>query len=666
MPEAANLEDRYLEQGAKPKARHGSKKTKASKKTSSPSSSAKSADVKSASQKSATTQDMKGKVSESGVKSSAEVESVGDVGKDVSDGKLQSSGFSEVSVSSTAGAEDVDKKQKSDVVAALSGTVPSKSSVPGHTEIKLSDYQVESKQSTSSKIPVSTVETTVQTTDIGVVGTTDTLSEAWQEVSHKSSKRKNKKKLTSVESSATAAVTSTVGITDIAGATGVATTDVEPVGKRMSGQEHQEPKAGDQYLKQGARPKIRVSKGASSTNDVGTKTSDGKKGTVASGTAVQEEPSLKYEEPALVDVKSDQKRAGVLSSVKVVSPKRHMVFSKFFEEGKEYVSLSEHTKKVREFRSGVEDFASMHMEYCINAIFGTFSVEQGKLKIKSNVQQMISSLTEKTEMCIFMIKIAALDHWLSRVANINIQNSIKYCASHWDDQSRIDMLLLDILKLGVENVRYHSRQTSELLQRYGRSIGKQNVFKLHSRHFYEELLKMYNELVDVPVQDLELKVLRNRLLLSCMMQFGRMYRVLHRVKQTIPKHKEKPIFFKGKMVEHYSPNFSYFCCHLRNTMSHLYDPGRKNFICTVHGLKYPSSLNVICDFRGLILDIQQHVDSRSMCFGVFIDSMVSRVERYLSSKMTLALVEQDILRYSVVVLSRYSTLGEDVRPSYEL
>ncbi|CEI85096.1 Uncharacterized protein ehr_00478 [Ehrlichia minasensis] len=436
----------------------------------------------------------------------------------------------------------------------------------------------------------------------------------------------------------------------------------------MSGQEHQEPKAGDQYLKQGARPKIRVSKGASSTNDVGTKTSDGKKGTVASGATVQEESGAKCEEPALVDVKGDQKRAGVLSSVKVVSPKQHMVFSHLLEQGEEYLSLGEYTQRVEKFKSIVEDFASMHMEYCIDAIFGTFAVRHGKLVVKPGVQQMVSSLTKKTEMCGFMLKVAALENWLSRVTATKIQNNIKYCASHWDDQSHLDILLLDILKLGVDNVRCSSRQAGKLLKRYYQFFETKTVFKLHSHHFYEALLEMCSELISVSTQNLELKVLRNRLLLSCVMQFGRMYRVVYRVKQTIPGYliKEKPIFFKGKMVEHHAAIFSDFCCALRNIMTHLYNPSRKNFVCTVYGLRYPSNLNLVCDFRALTLDIQQHVDSNSMCFDVFVDSIISRVERYLSSRIMFALVERDILRYLVIVLSRYSTLGEDKDSSHGL
>ena len=153
--------------------------------------------------------------------------------------------------------------------------------------------------------------------------------------------------------------------------------------------------------------------------------------------------------------------------------------------------------------------------------------------------------------------------------------------------------------------------------------------------------------------------------MSCITQLVRMFRLIYNEKQVTPTHSagEKQIFFKGKAVAYHAATFGQFCCALRNAMSHLYNPGKKNSICTVYGFRYPSNLNLVCDFKELSKEIERRIDAGNMCFDVFVGSIISSIERHLFNRGTFALVYRDILMYSRLVLSRYSTLGEDLQPS---
>ena len=461
--QAASLEAKYLEQGARPKVRQRTsiKQTKTGEKASTLQSS-----VKSSSQKSAKTQDIESETSGLAVKISAKAEGVSDVEKGVSRGKSQSGGVAKTFIGSTVGTEGVDEEKEQNVesenVTTPSSTVVSKSSISEGIKIGVSANQVKGAQSLGSGVSVCIVEGIEQATNIGVTETTSTLLES--KVSDKLS-RKNRKKLRSKglntipSTSGVAVVTSVadVGADAIATATavtgaGVTSAAIEPVEKQTSSQvvsqECQSSGLYSKYLRQGARPKVHASKIASSTGDVSTKTSDIQESAVASSVAMQEKPGLKDGVSAAADIKDTQETTQVLSAVKVISSK-HMVFNPFLEQEKEYLSLEEYTKKVEKFKIDVAAFASMHIEYCINAIFGAFTVERGKLIVKPRIKNKLLSLTKRAEMCCFMLKISALDHWLSRVTATRLHNNFKYCASHWDDQSEVDTLLRDLLKLGA-------------------------------------------------------------------------------------------------------------------------------------------------------------------------------------------------------------------------
>ncbi|WP_156135908.1 DUF3514 domain-containing protein [Ehrlichia muris subsp. eauclairensis] len=303
-------------------------------------------------------------------------------------------------------------------------------------------------------------------------------------------------------------------------------------------------------------------------------------------------------------------------------------------------------KCIMKFQSTVKCFLKMHTEYALS-FMNMFNVcEDEQVVLKSDMEKALFTVTENLPLCVFIIKLGILEHLLTRFCMFNMCNSLRYCASHFDNQKFVDSVMGKFLAADHHKLTFPLVQLGATFWGNNQPFQRQAVYKLHSSKFYVNLLdicykfacisnareRFANEVVDFVV-------------LSCITCFGQMYKVK---RLAAKEYAEKRL---------YAVAFNRFSSRLRNTFRHLYYP-QENPVEEISGLKIPRNIIQMCDekFYGTI---KNHVEANSMDFGVIVSHLASFARELLLDEEVLSLIRQDIDMYYEVVEKRYLTMGCD-------
>ncbi|AHX04333.1 DUF3514 domain-containing protein [Ehrlichia japonica] len=85
----------------------------------------------------------------------------------------------------------------------------------------------------------------------------------------------------------------------------------------------------------------------------------------------------------------------------------------------------------------------MALSFMVN-VFDVHENKQVMLKSEYKCFFVGRRVTENLPLCAFVIKLGALEHMLTRFYQACVYNSVKYCASHFDNQKLVDSMIIKL------------------------------------------------------------------------------------------------------------------------------------------------------------------------------------------------------------------------------
>ncbi|AHX06016.1 DUF3514 domain-containing protein [Ehrlichia chaffeensis] len=360
---------------------------------------------------------------------------------------------------------------------------------------------------------------------------------------------------------------------------------------------------------------------------------------------------------------------GMVAPTSVISAKHVVIKGLVYKHVKHY-SIEEYKSQIKEFRESIACFARMHMSYMYHMLHNTFVVRNGRIMLKSEIEQCLSKITSNIRLCAFVIKIGIVDHVMSRLCRFYGSDSIKYCASHYHDPRVIDLILIGLYGASYSDF---SRMSYQVRSNIVYCVGKHGiagVFKLHNSGFYSELLGMCYDFVHARGKGVKLQELCDFMKLSCSIQLGQMYHMMVKVKCSIGDEQSdiRKLVSQECSVGYLvyrSLLFGRYAYHVRKAFRHLYAPSDKNPVRTVSGLNIPHSL-IRLNHRGIFTKIEHCINAEKMSFNVFVVDIVRHIDKLLLHPREEVYIREDISTYCAIVSSRYSTMGPDIDSSYHI
>ena len=599
---AASLATKYLEQDAKPKVRQRTsiKQTKTGEKASALPSNVKSTEVNSTSQKSTKVQDVEGKTSDHAIKGFTKAE-------DISNSGNSTISKDDVAVSARSMSSQYKKKEEN-----------------------ISSYQVK----------------TVQSLDGEPTGD--------QHTSKKESAKK-KKKTRSVSKGISDELLDTS--TAVGHTNDVSVSTVQVVGILDPASEAREHNLEQEYLRQGAKPKV-----LSSQPRVSTVTKKG----VDSESDTQKSKAVQStaQEKIIHSSSADTEQRGTELTSAQATLVRHMGIKRVFVFG----SLKEHVLGVREFRKGVACFAKMHLDYTADLMFDIFDIKDGGVMLKPNILNALLKISNHEKLLVFLVKNSLAGHLLVRLGYFAVLAYFKYCASHYYDPKCLDELLVKVMHLGIYNLKTVSQEMLEVFLDFHSRFKNETVFCVYPSSFYTEVLSIFYDFASTSIRNAKLRAIGNLIKLSCAVHFGNMYSLIIRsgdAARCQDKEMLESLMCKGQDIRYkmfYAGKFSHVCCNARETASHLYSP-YKNSICVVSGFSFPLKIVRICS--DIFQEVEEHIRKGIMNFEVFSENIACRLTRPLYMSNTVHLVKRDIMLYKEVIEEKYKTMG-NIQSSFML
>ena len=401
----------------------------------------------------------------------------------------------------------------------------------------------------------------------------------------------------------------------------------------------------EQYLKQGAKPKNNATLYVGHTSKISEELCN-------SSSERRSESSLKNNERSTISTTvhvfrmdtSHSESHGTLVDNESVSS------GLYFEKSIKYYETSDvlYRKVAIDFCDRLRQFKELHFAYCMEFTKRMFEVKDDKLIVVESADNLFSELTSHKEILFFIIKVFLLGSFSTVCGGRRTVDSIRYCSTHFYNQSLLDKLLAKI----IVDVPTQSK-VKKLLESQYQNLSEVPTYSPHSGKFFSKVFDICCSLSSVELSEHEQELV-DLAILTCALYCGHMVAGLYRMF----------VYDKGlNCIDDVqlgsclrAKNFCYRCSNIKNTMTHMYHPTEGEVPRNIGDvIAVPLAIWRNCS-KQISETVKESVNQGKMGFKVFVKDIIQPIKSLISIPNTRRLYRKDIDMYESKIKTATSLL----------
>ena len=307
-------------------------------------------------------------------------------------------------------------------------------------------------------------------------------------------------------------------------------------------------------------------------------------------------------------------------------------------------------EKIKLCNNTLKELKKLHSVYCIRLINLIFGIENEKVIVFDEIKKFLSRYTRNTELLIFVLKVSLIINLSSIYGGKKWINHIRYCVTHFYDQSLLDNIILDLIK--CIKSEGHVCYAVRIFSTHCGGLCNRSTYEPYSGKFYQEILNICYDFALVNECG-EYKELVNFIEWSCMIYCGHMVGMLCNMlihDSGVEKMEDRNLI-KNRMK---ASVFCELCYNLKNAAVHTYYSYEKGNPRNVAGL-----IDIpLVIWRRCSIEIHETVknyvnEEGELSFGVFIENMIIPAKRMILKDFTKYYYMENIRMYE----SKLKTAG---------